>query len=368
MPENIQFSMGWELEATGGVRDDDVPEGIILGSDGSVHGDGLEYRLCERVVDDPEKGLMLLRRLVSFRDVTVDNSCGFHVHLALRNNQEKSRLWAAWLVALARHVEDEAFDAAPISRRGNSYCRKWDGVVVQDGTMKTKFYHCKSDNALRYQWLNVVEIFRPNGIRTVEFRLMGDTKRFSILMAWIAACMEMSRGAYFLIEDPSRMDVEISEIRRTFRKVKRVRLNSGGEGVQLAVELARKVGLLRPADISGGLSAVNDTERRILMTDEENQAFRDRYHVQQPDPVYGGYRSPRIPVRGCHCFECQDHREERNRRRAQREMEEAREQGEGINLGNPNLVRVTEGNEEHSETDASDEPVTSGSTTGGGPF
>lgn len=209
-----KFSLGWELEAC--VRAGSYPVDVQQGSDGSVSGDGMEYKLRPHVVTDVKKGIVLLRKLVSDKSIAVDRTCGFHVHVGYPisgiGDVERSKLWAAWNVNLAREVEEAAFRAVPFSRTQNDFCQAWKRQTITTGIIKARYNPSKYDNARR-TWVNIVEMFRPGGIGTVENRLMGETKRFSQLYSWIAFCFEMAQASFRLIEDPSLMSVQIDKLK-----------------------------------------------------------------------------------------------------------------------------------------------------------
>src|ERR1700686_5125907 len=103
------FSIGWELEAI--HRASKKVEGVECGHDGSVSGEGLEYRTKREVVFSPVKSMESLRALSTDKELKVDQSCGFHVHVGLGRRSRRIQEWAQWFVQLAREVEVEAFAA-----------------------------------------------------------------------------------------------------------------------------------------------------------------------------------------------------------------------------------------------------------------
>lgn len=284
-PSADLFTMGWELESTQECRPGQLPEGIVSGTDGSVNGAGVEYRLRERFVSSPRDGMRALFNLVKKDWVETDRSCGFHVHLGLRNETEsKSRVWAAWMITLAKNIEDSVFASVPNSRQNNSYCMRWKGVYITEGSMRYRYARNKGENSHRYQWINPVEMFRSEGIRTVENRLMGDTKDYYLLLAWISAYMMMGRTALELIEDPSLLDVRVEGLKSVYENVGTIMRRRTNRGCREAVRLGRQVGLtpartvsLRPTDTF----AVEGVEisRRAM------EAFQDRsWSVSDPRP------------------------------------------------------------------------------------
>lgn len=214
MPE---FTLGWELEASRRARHH--YEGIEVGHDGSVSGDGLEYRVKRDLAFKPRESLAALRKLATDPEIQTNRSCGFHVHVGLVRPSRRLHAWAAWFVTLARELEGSAFMAVPESRRGNNYCRKWS---QDSGSVMSRHYVAsKSGNACRYQWVNPVEIFRPGGIRTIEVRLMGDCHRYTYLASWVAACRLMAMSAWALAHDPSRLEIEKKELQAMFLGIER---------------------------------------------------------------------------------------------------------------------------------------------------
>lgn len=211
-----KYSVGWELEVIQGAHY--VPQGIKIIHDGSVGGESLEYVLEPEHVNDIPLGLQKLRRLVSDKYIMVDTSCGFHVHISPNHlSKEKSKAWAGWMLTLARMTEDEAFEAVPESRNDNSMCRR---LKHTDHSIQNRGYsRSKYSNEDRYYWMNVVEMMRPGGIKTVEIRLLGNTHRFIWLQAWVAMSLFMAKIASDLLEDPSSLHYRVNEINERFKRM-----------------------------------------------------------------------------------------------------------------------------------------------------
>ena len=234
------FTLGWELEACTKVSSSEdernVPDYVEECEDGSVNGDGMEYRSSESVINDSAKCLQALKSLLGDDELNVDKSCGFHVHLGLPNKSRKTKQWAAWMVTLGRLVEEAAFAAVPQSRRGNNYCRSFK---TQLSSIKDIRYNKnKLSNDTRYYWINVVEMFRENGIKTVEIRLLGNTRRWTYCLAWISACHLMGQAAMRLITDPSGLSREVQKLQETFARIKSVYMDIIGDQLETAQELA----------------------------------------------------------------------------------------------------------------------------------
>lgn len=269
----MEFTLGWELEAC--KRASVIPEGVQCGSDGSVSGDGVEYKIKDNMVRDIKGSLEALRLLARDKSIRVDKSCGFHVHLGLSKNTAKKAVWAGWMVTIGRMIEKEVFESVPESRRGNNYCRP----MVNNGvkTILKTYYREKYSNDERYSWLNVVEMFRPGGIRTVEIRLLGNTHRYSYLVGWIAACRLMAKAAWALTNDPSCLESEISYLKSVFGEIRDGLLPSEGpiNGVMLSTRLLRTSGI-DGAPITRPLYTLEAAERDVAYTVRRERETAER--------------------------------------------------------------------------------------------
>jgi len=240
----ITFNIGWEIEAIKGIEK--VPDGVISKHDGSVGGEGMEYCLDPELVGDNSRAMNLLRQVVTNPKLRVDKSCGFHVHISVRGlSKEKEKSWAGWMTTLARLTEDEAFKAVPSSRNNNSMCLRLKSTKY---SIKNRHYsNSKYDNSDRYFWLNVVEIFRPGGIRTVENRLLGNTHRFIWLQAWTALFIHIARIALDLMDDPSGLQWRVDEINEAYKKLSMYLKNTQNDistMVKTSFEMAKNTGLV----------------------------------------------------------------------------------------------------------------------------
>ena len=250
----MTFTLGWELEASGMASQ--TPIEIECGYDGSVSGDGREYKIRSQHVTDPHKVLTALKKLVHDERLRVDRSCGYHVHVGLANNTPMGQAWASWMVSLARALEPVAFDAVPASRRNNRFCRRWNGGNVSGSVQSVHYSESKYSNDSRYYWMNVVEMFRPNGIRTCEIRLLGNTRRFTYLLGWTSVCQLMANAAWRLLWDASAFPEEITNLQTAFNKIKTQILPNENAAVcmQAANELASKAGFRIRAEREGDAS------------------------------------------------------------------------------------------------------------------
>lgn len=202
----VEFSLGWELEADHEAAR--VPSGVERISDGSVNGDSAEYIVLPSVVRSARFSLGLLKDLVHAPELNTDKSCGYHVHLAPKSTAlNKMREWAINCQMLAQRVEETAFLAVPQARQANNYCRR-----IELLTHGTRFSASKYSNDRRYHWLNVVEMFRPGGIRTVEIRLLGNTHRWKYLLAWSTFCLMLANGAWRLVYSPEDIEQVVNAL------------------------------------------------------------------------------------------------------------------------------------------------------------
>lgn len=271
------FTLGWELEATS--RAERKIKGVECGHDGSVDGDALEYRIKREMVYKPEESLRALRELLASQALEVNESCGFHVHIGLGVKSRKLQAWAAHFVTLARLVEKEAFAAVPKSRHGNDYCRSWK---EHTGSVISPIYHAsKHSNETRYCWINPVEIFRPGGIRTIEVRLMGDSQSYPYLLAWISFCRSMAASAWALTNDPSRLEMEVQELKEVLDTIRGCFVSRSIRGITQAravVIMAAKAGLYMP--FKRTLGKVREEERSVLYAVEMESRYREEYESQ----------------------------------------------------------------------------------------
>lgn len=269
------ITLGWELEAI--TRAHRHVKGVECAHDGSVAGEGLEYRVRRELVFEPNKSLAALRVLATDPYLQVDASCGFHVHVGLGNRTRRMHDWACWFVTLARDTEAEAFNAVPTSRRDNRYCRSWHRPDASQSLIAQQYSSDKGSNRDRYNWVNPVEIFRPGGIRTIEVRLMGHCKRYTYLLAWISVCRMMAQSAWALTFDPSRLEAERVEIKKAWGIVKDNFLARVPPATvaRTALYLAAKGGLSEP--FGKPLAKLSKREAEIAYEAQQVETDRKEY-------------------------------------------------------------------------------------------
>lgn len=323
--EGPRFSLGWELEATHAAVI--TPQFVERGRDGSVHEEGIEYRVKREIVNKPWECILELRKLLTLRRLTVNRSCGFHVHVGIQNvgREYDPKIWAAWCVALAKVVEDAAFKAVPESRRGNTNCRRWSGVLIERGVIGQSYNHSKYDNAHRYQWLNITEMFREGGIRTMEVRLCGESQRFDYLYSWICACLLMGKAAFRLMRDPSRLDYEASIINDYFGTVGRILNSAPGSSVSDIWELSHKAGLAdyHFKNFEKFIKADVDSKSPPLNEPSANADMAYRYHRNRPQDRYGDPLALDYghTFKSCTCDECNYYRYEKAKQKRKKDVE-----------------------------------------------
>lgn len=271
------FTFGWELEATGRSLVS-IPD-VIVGHDGSVHGDGLEYRTRRQAVFDPERSLSALRVLCMSPGLKVDASCGFHVHVGLGMKTRKLHSWAANFITLARMLEPEAMQAVPDSRRDNSYCRSWKDF--KGSVVAPSYSGNKHNNNTRYCWVNPVEIFRPGGIRTIEVRLMGHSKNYLYLLAWTSFCRRMAASSWALVHDPSRLQEEVEDLRAVLVNMRQCFISgeiTGTRKAQSVVLLAGRAGFYEALESS--MKKLKRREDALRYEMDADAQARDQYNLK----------------------------------------------------------------------------------------
>lgn len=209
----LKFTLGWELEAT--HTPNRIPAGIELINDNSVDGDGSEFVVMPAITKSPQYVLGLLKDLVHTPNLNTNKSCGFHVHVSASNlTLPRLRQWAIATEYLAVQIEDLAFKAVPDSRGDNRYCKRIKPIRNGDAFVSNKY-----SNARRYNWLNTVEMFRPNGIRTIENRLLGNTHRWKYVLAWSLFTMELARRGWEVSNEPFDIADHVANLSDILRKI-----------------------------------------------------------------------------------------------------------------------------------------------------
>lgn len=142
----------------------------------------------------------------------VNVSCGIHLHLGRPSKEDLNKsAWRpeevrTWLL-IGALLEDKLFAVVPASRHRNKFCAPIrEAYSTED---MTTFYPMgevlpnKRENPKRYCWLNTIETRRVGtrdsrrfgagpALGTVEIRLLGNTRRFDYIWAWVQLWLKVS--------------------------------------------------------------------------------------------------------------------------------------------------------------------------------
>jgi hypothetical protein len=169
--------------------------------DGSVHGAGLSAEFVSPVL----RGQEGLDKITKFAQTlaaigaTVNQSCGFHVHVGGFRAQLP---FFKNLVKLYSKFEVAIDTVMPASRRGNvqNYCKSIARVSPQaidaatsiDGIILAATGHRSSDYSARFYKLNLAAFSKHT---TVEFRQHAGTVDAAKAVAWIKTCLRIVAAA-----------------------------------------------------------------------------------------------------------------------------------------------------------------------------
>lgn len=170
---------------------------FYLTSDSSVNGAGKE------LVSNVMKGKLFedkLKEYLSNVVVSVDKSCGFHVHINTKDFKPKD---IKHLFRTYKDLEKVFFTLVPESRQENKYCLGFDSIyrhckdftekqtktaleqTFYSETVKRRLNSQKNHkyNSLRYAWANFHSLFSHFNI---EIRLHNGTTSYLKILHWIA--------------------------------------------------------------------------------------------------------------------------------------------------------------------------------------
>jgi hypothetical protein len=171
-PKTLEKHVGVELEFLSKLSRDELSfkilklnklwlsEYVNFGTDGSISvNEEFRYGIEARVLAPQDKIEYVIKELCEALgdDVSINKSCGFHVHLDMRERDVEKSFWN--LVTCQKLL----FDMQPSSRKNNTYCKKTIGKV----------FMYKSGS--RYKAINK-ESYRTK--RTLEVRLHSGTVNF----------------------------------------------------------------------------------------------------------------------------------------------------------------------------------------------
>lgn len=128
----------------------------------------------------------------------VNASCGLHVHLGNGIPSCWNASQIRTFMAVALFNENRFFNLVPDSRTNLRFCRRITELFTPDDFSSEmpilSANNNKYNNPKRYCWINFVETVRHGestdgasrpGLGTIEIRLLGNTRRFDYVWAWI---------------------------------------------------------------------------------------------------------------------------------------------------------------------------------------
>ena len=133
----------------------------------------------------------------------VNKSCGIHVHLGLPTDDGSSK-WTLeqiqTFLTVGVVLENRLFNLCPDSRKSNRYCypiaNMYPTSMFKSSDPVGTVSPSKYQNNKRYCWLNLTEVKRkdvdPRAPGTVEIRMLGNTKRYPYVMAWIKLWLKIA--------------------------------------------------------------------------------------------------------------------------------------------------------------------------------
>jgi hypothetical protein len=175
---------GIELEVSDAPDYHDLAGQTVFGSksDGSVHGDGLEF---VSPILQGDAGLAAVENLCAFaesRGWDCDRSCGYHLHIDVSDLEpgQRKRVYYAY-----RLTEALWYKFVSPRRASNSYCLAL--AARPDQIRGMGWRECienANDTVERYGWCNIVAY---DTHKTIEIRLHHGTIGKDEVVAWIKA-------------------------------------------------------------------------------------------------------------------------------------------------------------------------------------
>lgn len=198
-----QRTFGVEIECDlGECVSSDIPKACGIVEDGSIDGDNA-YELVTPPLGgkDGEKWLADLSSVLNKNGVSINKSCGLHVHL-IAEDFKGSYTKLRNLVLFYYSLQDVMFSMVPYSRRNNNYCRKIESVINMQAvkgvysleSFEKAFYgtnnlrdieHAKGGKYCdkRYAFLNIHNLFYTG--KTIEIRNHSGTIQSSKILPWV---------------------------------------------------------------------------------------------------------------------------------------------------------------------------------------
>lgn len=151
---------------------------IEVGGDGSIDHEsgenGTEIRVCMRR-DEIREVLPSLMQTLRGMGARVNKSCGLHVHLDQRNNQEPEKVFLHLVRSLGL-----LYTVVPESRRRNRYCKR--------------NRHADFEQAVRGDRYKAINASAFHRYRTIEVRLFGGTLEETKIINWIETLYAVAYG------------------------------------------------------------------------------------------------------------------------------------------------------------------------------
>ncbi len=154
---------------------------------------GLEY------VSPILRGREGLRKVRTFmaagEGMRVDRSCGYHLHIDMRDDSGMDSPTRFLVAAAYLAVEDQFFAKVAQSRRDNHYCYRWDTRFLNEFMEAARYRDNFYDTARmqdRYNWLNI-RAFVDHG--SFENRLHQGTWNFRKVRDWISLNLRFVKAA-----------------------------------------------------------------------------------------------------------------------------------------------------------------------------
>ena len=136
---------------------------------------------CVYDIDKIKKLLVALSK-----SITVNKSCGIHVHVEAKKIISKRELVASWLL-----FEQEIFSMFPFNRRKNMYCERLNNDWRKSRLIASLFEDALDDD----EHHKAMSLSGYNTRGTVEFRLMEGTLNPNDVAYWIRFCLYFVRYA-----------------------------------------------------------------------------------------------------------------------------------------------------------------------------
>lgn len=151
---------------------------IEISGDGSIehkhNEEGTEFKVCVRR-DEVREVLPKIMETLKTMGARVNKSCGLHVHLDQRNNEEPDKAFQRLVRSLGL-----LYTVVPESRRRNKYCKRNRHADFAAAT-----------RGERYKAINASAFSRH---RTIEVRLFGGTLESTKIINWIEVLLAIAYG------------------------------------------------------------------------------------------------------------------------------------------------------------------------------